>query len=86
MPGRYYRKAAEQSGTGGAGLAQVNIGRMYAKGRGVPQDYVIAHMWFSLAVGRSVEKAAKDREIVATQMTPAQIAEAQKLASDLNSK
>jgi uncharacterized protein len=42
-----------------AGLAQVNLGRMYAKGRGVPQDYVTAHMWFSLAIGRGVEKRQK---------------------------
>jgi uncharacterized protein len=67
----WLRKAAEQSGTGGAGLAQVNLGRMYAKGRGVPQDYVTAHMWFSLAAARGVEKAMKDREIVTAQMTPA---------------
>jgi uncharacterized protein len=79
----WLRKAAEQSGTGGAGLAQVNLGRMYAKGRGVPQDYVTAHMWFSLAAARGVEKAVKDREIVAAQMTPAQIAEAQKLAGEV---
>ena len=26
--------------------AQFNLGVMYAKGEGVPQDNVIAHMWF----------------------------------------
>jgi uncharacterized protein len=43
-------------------------------------------MWFSLAAARGVEKAVKDREIVAAQMTPAQIAEAQKLAGELKSE
>ena len=54
--------------------------------KGVPQDYVKAHMWFNLA---SVGAPAKDRpdfvgyrDELATKMTPAQIAEAQNLARD----
>ena len=54
---------------------------MYANGRGVPQDYVQAHMWFNLAEfhsspGRVHDKAAQDRDAVAKRMTPAQVAEA----------
>ena len=37
---RWYRLAAEQ----GYALAQVSLGFMYGMGRGVPQDYVAAHM------------------------------------------
>jgi TPR repeat protein len=44
----WFQKAANQGGH--AGL--FNLGTMYAKGMGVPQDYVLAHMWFNLAAGR----------------------------------
>jgi uncharacterized protein len=55
---------------------------MYAKGQGVPQDYVSAHMWYSLAAAEGLTDAAKERDTVAAQMTPAQIAEAQRLARE----
>ncbi len=42
---KWYRKSAEQ----GVALAQLGLGIMYAGGKGVTQDYVAAHMWFSLA-------------------------------------
>ena len=48
-------------------------------------------MWFSLAVDRATNAfmqglAAKYRDRVATRMTPAQIAEAQKLAREWKAK
>jgi TPR repeat protein len=53
---------------------------MYAKGEGVPQDYVFAHMWLNLAAARShsgTKNAAKDRDFIAKKnMTPDQVAEA----------
>ena len=55
---------------------------MYAEGRGVPQDYVRAHMWFDLAAAQGEPKAATVLEMAERRMTPAQIAEAQKLARD----
>jgi TPR repeat protein len=60
---------------------------MYASGEGIPQDYVQAYKWFYLAAATLTEKqvrdeAAKRRDIVAARMTPAQLAEAQKLARD----
>ncbi len=79
---KWYRKAAEQ----GNAPAQYNLGVMYHTGQGVPQDYVQAHMWYNLVVaslpasGGAREMAAKNRDIVAKRMTPAQIAEAQRLA------
>jgi TPR repeat protein len=79
----WFRKAADQ----GEAAGQYNLGIMYASGKGVPLDYVQAHKWFSLASLRydasdkeSREDAAKNRDMVATKMTPVQIAEAQKLA------
>jgi TPR repeat protein len=83
---RWYRLAAEQ----GDASAQYGIGTMYLDGRGVPQNYVQAHMWFNLAaaVGYSyaVIDAAKERDKVAAKMTPAEIAQAQKLASEWRPK
>ena len=51
------------------------------------QDYALAHKWFNLAASRHRpgevrDSAAKNRDIVAKKMTPAQIAEAQRLARD----
>jgi TPR repeat protein len=33
--------------------AQAKLGLMYEIGKGVPQDYVQAHMWFNLAASQS---------------------------------
>jgi TPR repeat protein len=60
---------------------------MYQHGQGVPQDYVSAHMWSNLAASRGMDTdtrdlAAENRYILAVKMTPAQIAEAQRLASE----
>ena len=74
----WYRKAADQ----GHVLAQSDLGTVYAKGQGVPQDYVSALMWYSLAAAKGLTDAAKERDVVAAQMTPAQIAEAQRLARE----
>ena len=59
---------------------------MYNNGEGVPQDYIQAHRWYNLAASRAKDgevrdRAAKNRDIVAGRMTPAQVAEAQGLAS-----
>lgn len=57
----------------------------YAVGVGVPQDYVQAHMWANLAASQSGPAIASLRDLrdrVAAKMTPAQIAEAQRLATD----
>jgi uncharacterized protein len=51
-------------------------------GRGIPEDYVTAHMWFNLAAASGNKNAVKGRSMVAAKMTPAQVAEAQKVASE----
>jgi uncharacterized protein len=48
----------------------------------MPQDYVYAHMWFNLSAALGNQTAALNRDRVVRLMTPAQIAEAQKLARD----
>jgi TPR repeat protein len=84
---KWFRKAAEQ----GAPKSQHQLGLMYDSGHGVPQDYVQAHMWLNLAAARFTDtdmrnSAVKDRNSVAAKMTPAQLAEAQKLAREWKSK
>ncbi len=75
---KWYRLAAEQ----GLADAQFNLGTMYEYGDGVPQDYAWAHLWYDLAAAQGLEVARENRDIVAKQMTPAQIAEAQKMARE----
>jgi TPR repeat protein len=66
----------------GVASAQALLGFMYADGQGVPQDYVRAHMWFSLSAVQGGQVAAIERYSISKLMTPAQIAEAQKLARE----
>jgi TPR repeat protein len=79
---KWYGLAAEQ----GFARGQYDLDIMYAKGEGVPQDYVRAYMWFNLAATNGLGEAARDRESVIARMTPAQIAEAQRLAREWKPK
>jgi hypothetical protein len=86
---KWYRLAAEQ----GHARAQYNLGVAYHQGKGVPQDYVLAHMWSNLAASRfedyvivERDQAVRRRDSIASKMTPAQIAEAQKLAREWKPK
>ncbi len=68
-------------------VAQNNLGIMYEIGQGIRQDYIQAHMWFSLAAsrfppGEDRDRATQGRDTLALFMTPAQIAEAEKLARE----
>src|SRR6266481_5274548 len=82
---RWYRLAAEQ----GDAQAQYNLGLAYARGEGVTQDVVDAHMWFNLAAARfpandtrNRTAAVKNRDTVAGEMSSEQLAEAQKRARE----
>ena len=74
--------AAEQ----GVVDAQHLVALMYSLGRGVPQDYVLAHMWYNLAASRMTgeqrESAVENRDRAADQLTPAALNEAQRLARE----
>ena len=76
----WFRTAAEEGNV----IAQNEVGIMYAKGEGVPQDFVLAYMWFSLSAAQDGD--TNNRDIIAAKMTPAQIAEAQKLAREWKPK
>jgi hypothetical protein len=75
---RLVRPLAEQ----GDANAQYNLGVFYDNGLGVPQDKVHAYMWLNLSAAQGREGAAAFRDLIARRMTPAQIAEAQKLARE----
>jgi hypothetical protein len=56
-------------------------------GQGVVQDSVLAHMWFNLgAISGKIEPAVKNRDDRVAKMTPAQIAEAQKLGRECQAR
>ena len=74
------RLASEQ----GDATAQFNLAWLYYKGDGVVQDYHEAHKWWNLAAAQGAENARKNRDMVAQEMTPDQIAEAQRLAREWN--
>ena len=65
---------------------QHNLGVMYAQGNGVPQDFVLAHMWTNLAAAQGHEGAKSGRDVLAKRMTSEQIAEAQRLAREWRPK
>ena len=54
--------------------AQNMLGYMYAKGQGVPQDFVQAHVWFNLAAAAGKGGAADSRDEIAKLMSSSQIA------------
>ncbi len=76
------RAAADQGDAG----AQNNLGLMYREGQGVTQDYVQAHMWYNIAAAQGEKRLGELRDLLSKEMTPAQIAEAQKLAREWKPK
>lgn len=75
---RHWRPLADQ----GNPAAQSNVALMYAKGQGVPRDYVRAYMWSSLSASRGHRDGGRNRDSIAKGMTPPQISHAQKLARE----
>ena len=69
----------------GDGFAQYNLALLYSDARGVPQDYIEAHKWGNLAASRAFAENqtsyAVGRDLIASLMTRAQLAEAQRPAS-----
>ena len=81
MAGEWYRKAAEQGNV----RAQYSLGVMYETGQGISQDNVQAYLWYDLAASHpsvEQEQSIKNRDIVVTQMTSEELAEAQRLVRE----
>jgi uncharacterized protein len=66
----------------GASDALFELGMLYATGRDVDADLVVAHKWFNLAAARGNPSALAHRIELAREMSADQIAEAQKLARE----
>ena len=79
---KWYTLAAEQ----GHVSAQYNLGFMYENGYGVLRDYVYAHMWANISAFNGYENAIKSRDLLAQEMTSADISAAQKLARECVAK
>ncbi len=74
-----YRKAAVL----GFPLAQNNLARLYETGRGVPQDFILGHMWYTLAAASGDESLEADRDALANRLSAGDIAKAEALAHGL---
>ena len=78
----WFREAAEQ----GDAPAQFTLGFMYANDGLRPPNDVEAHMWLNLAATRSTgaarTRSVTERDKVAERMTPADLSEAQRRASE----
>lgn len=73
----WYQKAASS----GQASAQQNLGVAYLRGEGIATDNVLAYAWSNLAAGQGKDDAGKNRDNVARFITPAEIAEAQRISS-----
>ena len=74
----WYTKAATQGNI----AAQFFLGDKYFTGEGVPKDYVRAYAWLSIAAAQEDFLAPMLKSTAINCMTPAQIAEAQKLSRE----
>lgn len=74
---REFRPAAE---AGDAESAYM-LGRLYALGAGVPQDWVQAWIWYDIAARQGHAAARGGLDMLETILNPAQLAEAHRLSS-----
>jgi hypothetical protein len=75
---KWFRRAAEQ----GYGISQYNLGVCYDNGFGVQKDFVQAYKWYNLAAAQSTKAAITNLASLERQMTPIQIADAQRLSRE----
>ena len=62
--------------------ALLQLGIMYSLGQDVERDLIAAHKWFNLAALRGNESAKHYRRDISSEMSPTQIAEAQREARE----
>ena len=71
----------QASANAGDARAMLALGRLYMEGRGVPQNYIRAHMWFNLAASRGEAEAVIERDALTAHMAPEQVDKAQERAA-----
>ncbi|PCJ58091.1 MAG: hypothetical protein COA65_08570 [Rhodospirillaceae bacterium] len=57
----------------GHSAAQYNLGRMYARGEGIPQNYIEAYKWFFLANKNGRKEGAQAMRALAKKLTDLQM-------------
>ena len=75
---KWYSMAANQ----GFVDAQYNLGLMYASGGGIPEDYMGAYLWWTVADVNGNQRAGTKLNILKSLMSERDIVEAQRLARD----
>jgi TPR repeat protein len=63
-------------------LSSISASRTTRLGHGVPENMVLAYMWFNLAAAQGDEMARKYKDQAASVITREQIAEAQQLSRE----
>ena len=76
------RDMIEYAAQGGQPDALLELGLIYSTGRDVAVDLIEAHKWFNLAAMRGNEAAKQYRLDLARELTKADVALAQKRASE----
>ena len=79
---KWYRKSAEQ----GYAKAQYRLGFFYLTGACVEKNAAEAYIWFNLSAAKGFANAEKYREMAAKEMTPEQIAEADRRVQEWKPK
>lgn len=79
---RWFQRAVEQGDFPSKTKAMAMLSVLYKYGIGVPQDKVLAHMWVNLAVAAGHGEATSLRNELANDMTPDQLAEAERMARE----
>jgi len=62
--------------------SQYELGKLYEEGLGVPQNFVLAHLYFNLAASQGNKEAREARNAISEKMAKEQLTEAQKMASN----
>ncbi|MBZ0332066.1 sel1 repeat family protein [Halomonas sp. ANAO-440] len=75
---QWYRRSAEQ----GNAAALNNLGHLHDQGHGVAQDRVLAYALYNLAASRGNEKGLSNRDQILSELTPAQVAQGQRMAAE----
>ena len=71
----------------GSSVSQYYLAVMFLNGKGVLQDFCLAHMWFNIASSRGHDKARGQIQKLTRNMTAEQVADAQQQARNwLNSQ
>lgn len=77
---KWFRRAAEQGYT----EAQHNLGALYGSGQGVRRDYIEAYKWMNICAATGNHGCTTQRDLLAKKLKPAQLAQAQRVASEFS--